>query len=572
MKFYNQVLWHLHYIAKCKPEDIRLLISEKFELPYLGEDDNGKILYLPKPVKKKNGFTLNGLVFENSELCRILMMKTFMASLEHLGIHSIISDFSIYEEWLNGKEQKLATFVIDRIEDLCVTFYMKTRLNELLKNIAIANAVSFATITNTSIRSTQFFLQSALLSLIIAGQHKFVIPSKYKKDLLAIITSLHGFEKFLIEKEREPNSSWWFDEDVNEKKTQMATTIYDTLVKYGFSKDIARLPYTDTRQPAVEATVLKVGEVMNVLPNTFKMQGLQFSSDPMLTIMDSSFKNVANNLMHDLVMEYVRKYKVIENYKEVSKNTQFDDIVYPEQDLAEYARTYAQYKRPISKITEQIKFMVNEYDSDPNKDLGQIDMQAAIQSRATQSGNTNVFIRDDTPKRTESWAILLDTSHSLRPFSIGPRDMALCLAETAKELIDWDSWGLYAFDNKFVIVKELKEVYGQDVRARIGGLGQGGLSFIPDALEVTARILVRARAEYNYLFVISDGLSTGYQDIEEKLVKTIKQLQRRGITIISIGVGTEGLKRYSLGPSYKVDSVYDLLSKFTKIYSLLMAN
>ena len=44
--------------VKYKPEEIRLLISEKIELPYLGEDDNGKILYLPKPVKKKNGFTL----------------------------------------------------------------------------------------------------------------------------------------------------------------------------------------------------------------------------------------------------------------------------------------------------------------------------------------------------------------------------------------------------------------------------------------------------------------------------------------------------------------------------------
>ena len=121
-------------------------------------------------------------------------------------------------------------------------------------------------------------------------------------------------------------------------------------------------------------------------------------------------------------------------------------------------------------------------------------------------------------------------------------------------------------------MKDVKEVYGQDVKARIGGLKQGGLSFIPDALEVTSRLLIRTRAEYNYLFVISDGLSTGYPDIEEKMIKTIKQLHRRGITIISIGVGTKGFKKYSVGQSYKVDSVYDLLSKFTKIYSSLIIN
>jgi hypothetical protein len=572
MKFYNQVLWKFLDITKSKPTDARLLISEKFKLPAIGEDDNGKVLYLPKPFRIKNGFMLNGLVFENTELSRILMMKTLMASMEHLGIHFLVSDFSLYDDWLKDKERNLARFVVDRIEDLCVNVYIKSRFNVNLKNIAVANAVSFPVINNAKMPNRQYFMQSALLSFMIARKSKFLIPSNYKKDIIDIVKLFYDFEKILMEKEAEPDSMWWYDDNINEKKMEIANSVYNILSKYGSSSDVIYLPYTDAYHTIAKSVVLNMNETLNVMPHTFRMLGLQFPSDTMMIVNDTSFKSDANSLMHDLIMEHVRKSKVLSNYKELLANTRFDDVIHPPQDIAEYARTYSQYKRVIAKICEDIKFMVNDFDADPNKDAGQIDMNAVIQARAAQSGNNNVFIREDTPKRTESWAILLDTSYSLKRFSMTPRDMALCLAEVAKEIIDWDSWSLFGFNNKFEIVKDLREIYGQDVRARIGGMRQSGLSFIPDALEVTSHMLIRSRAEYNYLFVISDGLAGGYSDVEERLVKTIKQLKRRGITIISLGVGTDGLKNYSYGPHVKIESAYDLLSKFARLYFSLIAN
>jgi len=572
MKFYNQILWKFLDITKSKPTDARLLISEKFKLPSMGEDDNGKVLYLPKPLKIKNGFTLNGLVFENTELGRILMTKTLMASMEHLGIHFVVSDFSMYDKWLSGKEHNLARFVVDRIEDLCVNVYIKNRFNANLKNIAIANAVSFPVINNSKMLTRQYFMQSALVSFMIAGKSKFLIPSNYQKDVTTLMKLFYGLEKILMEKEAEPDSTWWFDDDVNEKKLQVADLVYNILIKYGSSNDIIYLPYTDAYHKIEESAVLNVDETLNVMPYTFRMQGLQLPSDIMIAINDASFKSDANGLMHDFIMENVRKNKVLLNYKELLSNTRFDDVIHPQQDIAEYARTYSQYKRVIAKISEDVKFMVNDFDADPNKDAGLIDMNAVIQARAAQSGDNNVFIREDTHKRTESWAILLDTSYSLKRFSMTPRDMALCLAEVAKEIIDWDSWSLFGFNNKFEIVKDLREIYGQDVRARIGGMSQGGLSFIPDALDVASRILIRSRAEYNYLFVISDGLASGYSDVEERLVSTIKQLKRRNITIISLGVGTDRLKNYTFGPHIRIESAYDLLSKFARIYFSIISS
>lgn len=575
MKFYNEVLWKFIDITKRNPTDIKLLISPKFKLPLITEDDNGLVLCLPKPIKKKNCFVLNGLVFQNNELGRTLLMKTLLSSLEHLSVHTIVSDFSIYDSWLDGKDPAIASFVIDRVEDLSVKIYMQTRLKELLQNMAIANAISYFTINiPEKISSTQFFLQSALLSYLIAGNNRFVLPSNLKKDLLSMLVLLNNFEKNILQKAEDPANDWWFEDETNDTKIKLADTMYNSLAKYGSSKEIVYLPYADSRyvKPVNMEHVLQLEPIVDALRYTFKMLGLQSPSDNSQLITNGSISKDAVNLLHDFIMEEARKNRVIENYAELCKNTEFDAVTFPEQDIAEYARTYAQYKRPISKLTEQVQFIVADYESDPNKEVGQIDMQAVIQAESSKSGNTNVFVRDERPKRNEAWGILLDISNSLKPFSITPRDMALCLAEVAKELIDWESWGLYAFNNKFLIIKELKEVYGQDVRARIGGLKQGGTSFIPDALEIASRIIIRARSEYNYLFVISDGLPSGYPDIEDKLEKTVKRVMRRGVNIISVGIGNEGLRNYTLGPFFKVVSVYDLLSKFAGMYySLLMS-
>jgi len=577
MKFYNQVLLRSFEITQSLPSELKVLVSTKFEFPSLGSDQHGKVLCVPKPVKKKNGFVLNNVVFANNEVGRTLLMKTLMAAVEHLSVHAIISDFSLYAAWLNGKDPKIAVFVMDIIEDLCVKIYARSRLKGLLRNMAIADAVSYVVMNQTEvINSKQFLLQSALLSFLIAGRYKFLLPPPIKKDVMTILALLHNFEKTVLQRTEQSANFWWVDDEIKNMKIKLANAIYECISKYGSPKETVYRPYTDAHdrlEGGRDELTLQMEHAVDIAVDTLKALGLQLTSEKSVqAILGKSSLEEASNLFHDLDMEERWKNKLIDNYTKLAKNTEFDGLIFPEEDFAEYARSYAKYAGSIRRIIEQIRMRKNMLDPNPNQELGQVDIQEAIQAIASQK-MTNIFVREDFLKKDEAWGILLDMSTSIKPFSITSRDMALCLSEIAKEIItEKHSWGLYAFSNKFAVVKDISEDYSQNVKARIGGLGQGGLSYIPDALQLTAQIVASAGKEYNYLFVISDGLPCGYANIEARLDKTVKEVMRRGMTIFSIGLGSNALQKYTRGTSLRVDSIYELMAKFTKMYLSLAVN
>ena len=70
----------------------------------------------------------------------------------------------------------------------------------------------------------------------------------------------------------------------------------------------------------------------------------------------------------------------------------------------------------------------------------------------------------------------------------------MCLAEVAKDLIpNHNSWACYAFNENLYIVKDFTEIYGMRTKSRIGGLGSGLKTYLPDALRLAANRLKTAR-------------------------------------------------------------------------------
>jgi hypothetical protein len=146
------------------------------------------------------------------------------------------------------------------------------------------------------------------------------------------------------------------------------------------------------------------------------------------------------------------------------------------------------------------------------------------------------------------------------------RGIALCLAEVAKMLIlNQNSWGMYAFNNKFYVVKDFSEKYGARIRARIGGLAHGGFTYLPDAILLAAQALTKRLEEARVLVVISDFFPAGYEGAEEKLKENIKKIQRMGVGIIGIGINSTAVRRY-IRHSCVVERPYDLMKKFTKAF------
>jgi Mg-chelatase subunit ChlD len=140
------------------------------------------------------------------------------------------------------------------------------------------------------------------------------------------------------------------------------------------------------------------------------------------------------------------------------------------------------------------------------------------------------------------------------------------VAEATKELLmDPGSWTLFAFSDKFYVLKDSTEAYTRQVRARIGGLKFGGLTYMPDAIQLAGKILTRRYDEQRVLVVISDGWPYGYPDIYNALTESIDNLLKKGVILIGIGVETD-----RMGVFFKLNaaaySQQDLIKQFAGIF------
>jgi len=142
----------------------------------------------------------------------------------------------------------------------------------------------------------------------------------------------------------------------------------------------------------------------------------------------------------------------------------------------------------------------------------------------------------------------------------------LILCDAANELLlDPTSWGVYAFNDRFLVVKDPKERYNVRVKARIGGIRFEGSTLLSDAL-MTAGQVIKSRAENMRLItVISDGYSYEYSKASGTVLETVKTLEGRSISLIGIGA-----KSRRIGTLFKTGfSVYtlrDLSRKFSSLY------
>ena len=124
---------------------------------------------------------------------------------------------------------------------------------------------------------------------------------------------------------------------------------------------------------------------------------------------------------------------------------------------------------------------------------------------------------------------------------------------------------MYAFNNRFYVIKDFSERFSTRVRARIGGLTHGGFTYLPDAVLLAAQALTRRIEEARVLVIVSDFFPAGYEDAEEKLVENIKKVERMGVGVVGIGVNSRAVKQY-IRNNCVVENPYDLMKKFTKAF------
>jgi nitric oxide reductase activation protein len=175
-------------------------------------------------------------------------------------------------------------------------------------------------------------------------------------------------------------------------------------------------------------------------------------------------------------------------------------------------------------------------------------------------------LQEEVEKKSEAWAILIDSSKSLETLKGESRDIAVCLAEVARDLIpDQNSWAVYSFDERMYIVKDFMEIYGTTSKARIGGLHNGIKTYLPDAIRMATLRLANNAQNMKVLLVASDGLPLGYDGIDSALIEAIEKANRAGIVLIGLGIGSSQITKY-FRSNCVIESPFDLMNHFVRTY------
>ena len=557
MSFFNFAWSTVNQITKKRSDKLKIIIHDDLRYPYLGKDTRGFVLHLVKPKRLEGQYvSFQGLKFDlQNPTHKKIVWYMFKASVYHLGMHSQLSDFSLYSKWTRGKNPNLATFVVSLLEDAIISKHRAGSFQWMLTETAYANAISFLRIKN--VKELPNNLSRAMVSTLLKCN-----LGKVKGNLNdEVLTDVEAIASIFRKTEETPTL---------DQRIDAATKIYDALTIYGETFEIPSLLYTEshgTNDLFYKEYIPKEEEIQQLLPEALTALKPEIKDEEKLENMLQSLKEgEAQQVLTAWQERETSKTKILKNYVEIGKGTPFENFEFPSEDYVEFQRRREVLGSPISRILYRLRLLKNVGGEDFRQESGYVDLQEAIQVIASKSQRTDIFAREELQTREDAWSVLIDASHSLNMFKGEVRGIALCLAEVARMLIlDQNSWGMYAFNNKFYVIKDFSEKYDTQVRARIGGLIHDGFTYLPDAILLAAQALTRRIEEARVLVVVSDFFPAGYEGAEEKLRENIKKIERMGVGIIGIGVNSSAVKQYTR-TNCVVESPYDLMKKFTKAF------
>jgi len=562
-------------ITQKDPKEIRILLPDRLTYPILSTDTDGYVLYIAKPVKEDQSLlSLHGMFFDSDNRGKYAAWRLFKASVHHLSAHAVCSDFRCYSDWANDKDEDWATFVVSVVEDAVLKAYFRAYWPGYLNDAAYANYVSFLRMKSPrEIYRRSLGISAAILSHLAVGRAKDGLDSELRdilekttseldhlySSVFAACSSKDGGLQGLLP----PQSSF-------ELRLKTAERLYSLLEATGTLPEVPSIPFTDNHGKCslFESSVsASESERLGSLQSAYTILGLNVEPRGLQAVAsDSEQDSESSTVFAAWESQEVWRSRRLEHFLKFKDDLHFSSFSFPIEDYGQFVRVRSKLAGPIRRILDELRKRKTSTDEISGHESGQIDLQAAIQVVASKSVRSDVFVREEILLKNEAWAVLVDTSKSLSAFAGEVKGVATCLAEVAKDLVAGpNSWALYGFSDKFIVVKDFSEQLTNSVRARIGGLQQGGTSYIPDALRLAAKELATTSEDLKVLVLVSDGFPHGYRDIDEALLKTAKELANSEIILLGIGLGSRAIKRF-VRANCVVDSPYELMKYFAKAY------
>ena len=578
MTFFDYAWSALLQVSRKEREEVKLLLKEDLRFPIVGYDDVGFVICLVKPYKiNDNLMRYQDMILDFNDLFhRKILWHLFKASIFHLSGHAAVSDFKSYDDWTKNRNINLATFSASLVEDAIANAYFKIKWPNLLQDIAYADAISYLrTHSWNYISNAVRVLMASALLCYHTGMIKSELSEKLLKDVRIIVSFAREIENLTSQKiheldgtKGEKKSTTFIPAMITDSKLDTATKIYNILDEYGETAEVPFLLYTESYGR---------GNIFdNVLPTEDKIKDVLQSATNTLGIDSREILNAdrEERLMESEIFQVFsawearknKQRKILEKYKPLLEETNFRSIEFPSEDYVEYLRTRAILSGQIRRIMQKLRLLKNITGEDFKHESGLLDLQEAIQVVASKSRRTDIFVREELQASEQAWSVLVDASHSLNLAMGTVRGVALCLGDVAKNIIlDQRAWGIFAFNNKFYIVKDFAENYTALSQARIGGLKHSGMTYLPDGILMATNMLRRRNEQSKILIVISDFFPSGYKDIEQRLMEIVRKAERSGVGVIGVGVKSRAVKNY-FRFNCVVDTPYDLMKKFAKIF------
>ncbi|MCJ7771177.1 hypothetical protein MUP37_06355, partial [Candidatus Bathyarchaeota archaeon] len=481
----DEYAWHsLIEISNKSPREAKILLRD-VPYPFIGQDEIGYVAYVPRLKIDQNGYVeYQDMSFGLADKdLRLMAWSVFRSSITYLCSFIAVSDPSIYSDFLKERNEQICLTALSLVEHASVHAFMKTNQQLLLPEIALADALARRLLKPINlIRDPGLRFSFAVLTQYEIGSIEGNISEKFAGDTEQAAQILRDLEKKLIRvyesdkkgdhKEEQPNG-------FHAPKLNAIQEIYDSLSSYRFRvNEIPSLPYMNHLDPPTTLHALRMARWKDVEPlfqEIAEKWGLNASHTSEL-LADESLQ-----ILSSWVMDEKTEDKILEKYQIVGKETRFRGFMFPEEDYAEFVRRREKHSKPVGRLVNRLAVVYNASGEDYRQETGGLDLQEAIQVVASRSDRTDVFTDESLMYRSQAWAILVDVSQSLNAFSGEVKDILLCLTEAAKRLFqDNHSLGIYAFDDKFYVVKDFSETYTNKVCARMGGLKNGGLTYLPD--------------------------------------------------------------------------------------------
>jgi hypothetical protein len=525
------------------------------------------------------------MYFDNDKKGKASLWRMFKASVYHLCLHAVTTDYSIYKPIAESvSSTNNLMFAISMVEDYALMGHMKARWRGLLPDTAYANYLSarrFRKLGDESDVSTK--LSANILAYSMTGEPLLSLGSGVDKSLELIHHKLLEVETASKEHFSLPGAS-----DTGKRPMH---SVAMSGVKAGAAKQVADF---------LESQSCDITEMPsppfadNHGPNHLFDSTTEVVQES-LEDFDSAFANVSSELLPELSKEDIiksEKYnetesqtvladweyslnvmkKLVDMHKSIDQDSHFEGFLFPNEDYSEFVRTRSKLIGPIRLVLDRLRMIKFTVDELQGKESGYVDIPTAIQVVASKSERNDVFIQEENIVRSEAWAILIDSSKSLETLQSEVRDVSVCLTEVAKDLIpNPNSWACYSFNENFYIVKDFSELYSTDTKSRVGGLSSGLKTYLPDAMRIAAGRLKSASEDVKVMLVVSDGFPLGYEGIDKALIETIDRIKRSGIQLIGMGIGSSAMKKY-FRTNFAVNSPFELMKNFIKAYTELSSS